>query len=364
MQIQFEARIGKVLAEMERQGVELFLVGPGSTLKYLAGYGVKADERLLLLVLSPGRKPFFVANKLYLRQLPIQEGALLWGDGEDAVSCLAAHLAGQGYPTGRVAVSKELPAHFVLPLLEALKSSRLELGGGLTDPLRIYKDEAEREAMRTACRLASQALEAVLDRGRWWLGKSESQFMGQLAFEMTSLGLKLPSGIVAVGEEAAVPHHATADTIIEEGKCLLVDFGGNYQNYNTDMTRTVHFGEPSDEFKKVYDIVLEAQYKGREAARLGNELQEVDRAARGYIASKGYGEFFTHRTGHGIGIDGHEGPSAQEGEHTIIAPGMAFSIEPGIYLPGKFGVRIEDQALITENGLEILHSVPRELRVF
>ena len=161
MQIQFEARIGKVLAEMERQGVELFLVGPGSTLKYLVGYGVKADERLLLLVLSPGRKPFFVANRLYLRQLPIQEGALLWGDGEDAVALLADHLAAQGYPTGRTAVSKELPAHFVLPLLEALKGARLELGGGLTDPLRIYKDEAERECMRTACRLASQALEAA-----------------------------------------------------------------------------------------------------------------------------------------------------------------------------------------------------------
>ena len=354
-----------VQKRIEEAGIGCFLAGPSSTMKYLTGYSGKPDERLFVLVMAAGQPAFVVANKLYELQasvIPVSD-YVYWSDGENGVEILCRELEKRHIDISAVAVDKSMPGMFLVPLLEHLKGAKLILGNKLVDDLRIYKDSTEMEYMSTACRLASDALKETVDRGSWWIGKTETEFMGQLAFEMTKRGLKLPSGIVAVGENAAIPHHLTGQTVIEKGKCLLVDFGGNYKNYNTDMTRTIFFGEPSDEFKRVYEIVLEANRRGKLAAKAGNQLQDVDRAARTYIASQGYGSYFTHRTGHGIGIDGHEGPSAGEGETTVIALGMAFSVEPGIYLPGKFGVRIEDQVLITEEGTKVLHDFPRELMI-
>lgn len=141
-----------------------------------------------------------------------------------------------------------------------------------------------------------------------------------------------------------------------------MDFGGTYRDYYTDMTRTFWFGEMDDGFRRVYDVVLAANAAAHEAAVLGNAMQEIDRAARRVITEAGYGEYFVHRTGHGVGIDVHESPNAAEGETAELRPGMAFSIEPGIYLPGRFGVRIEDLVLMTETGPEVLHKFPKELR--
>lgn len=361
----FQKRMETVQKRMEAAGIGCFLTGPSSTMKYLTGYSGKPDERLFVLVMAAGKKPFVVANQLYALQASVipTDDFVYWADGENGVEVLCRELERRGTDISSVAVDKSMPGMFLVPLMERLQGARLILGNSLVDDLRIYKDSSEMEAMMMACRLASEALEETVARGTWWIGKTETEFMGQLAFEMTKRGLKLPSGIVAVGANAAVPHHLTGQTVIETGKCLLVDFGGNYKNYNTDMMRTIHFGEPTDEFKQVYEIVLEANRRGKLAAKAGNQLQDVDRAARNYIESQGYGPYFTHRTGHGIGIDGHEGPSAGEGETTPIAAGMAFSVEPGIYLPGKFGVRIEDQILITETETKVLHDFQRELVV-
>lgn len=361
----FQKRMGIVQKRIEEAGIGCFIIGPSSTMKYLAGYSGKADERLFALVMAAGQEPFVVANKLYELQASVIPAGdyVYWSDGENGVEVLCGELRKRGVDLSSVAVDKSMPGMFLIPLLEGIKGTNWLLGNKLVDDLRVYKDGEEMRCMGEACRLASEALEATVERGTWWIGKTETEFMGQLAFEMTKRGLKLPSGIVAVGANAAVPHHLTGQTVIEQGKCLLVDFGGNYQNYNTDMTRTFHFGEPTDEFKRVYEIVLEANRRGKEAAKAGNLLQDVDRAARSYIEGQGYGPYFTHRTGHGIGIDGHEGPPAGEGETTPISPGMAFSVEPGIYLPGKFGVRIEDQILITEEGTKVLHDFARDLIV-
>ncbi len=357
------ARLAKVQAQLEQSDKTCFMVSPSSTMKYLTGYGGQADERLLLLVLAKGKKPFIIANKLCELQIctaPVDD-FIYWKDGEDAIGILMDALQQRQVDTSVTAVDKSLAGLFLIPISQQLKDSKIVLGNSLVDGLRVYKDEAEMAAMASACQRGAEALEATISRGKWWLGKTEVEFMAQLSFEMAQRGLKDPGSIVAVGANAAAPHHMNGQTLIEEGKCLLIDFGASYENYYTDMTRTYHFGQPSDEFKKVYDIVLEANRRGKEAARVGNLMQDVDRAARDYITAQGYGPYFTHRTGHGIGIDIHEGPPAAEGETTPIAVGMAFSIEPGIYLPGKFGIRIEDQALITKDGLRILHDVPREL---
>ena len=361
----FKRRLDIVKERLGKAGIGCFLVGPSSTLKYLSGYSGKADERLLALVITPDKDSFFIANKLYEPQINDTgfTDSVFWRDGENAVGILVNTLKERGISTENIAVDKSMPGMFIIPLCDNFPSSKVILGNSFVDDLRVYKDEEEMSYMMTACSKASEALKATIERGSYWLGRTESEFMGQLSLEVTNRGLALPNMIVAVGANAAAPHHITGQTVIEKGKCLLVDFGGKFKNYSTDMTRTFHFGEPSDEFKKVYDIVLEANRRGKEAAKAGNLLQDVDRAARGYIAEMGYGEYFTHRTGHGIGIDGHEGPSAEEGETTPIAPGMAFSVEPGIYLPGKFGVRIEDQVLMTNEGARILHDVSRELMV-
>lgn len=350
---------------MATQGIDCFLVGVSSTLRYLTGYSRKADERLLILVLTPKSDPFIVVNQMSVSQFPdsgIQD-MVPWADGDRPIPLLLAELGKRSIPTQKIAIEKSLTGHFLLPLMHALPHAKFSIGNALTDKLRLYKDETERELMATACRLANDAYAACMERGSAWIGKTENEFMAMLAFEMSTRGLAMPSGIVAAGEHAAVPHHVNSDTPIRESTCLLVDFGANYKGYHTDMTRTVHFGEPSEKFRTVYEIVLEALYKGHAAAKIGNQLQDVDNACRSHIADKGYGVQFIHRTGHGIGLDGHEGPSAAAGETTPIVPGMTFSIEPGIYLPGEFGVRIEDQAMITEDGLHILHSFPRELTI-
>ncbi len=358
-------RMSRVLEAMEKQGIDCFFAGPSATMRYLCGYSGKGDERLLFLVLAPGKKPFIIANKLYELQVctaPVEE-FVYWLDGEDAAGLLMKELRKREISVDTVAIDPTMPGRFFVPIMQQIPGSHMILGNGLVDPLRIYKDIEEMEYMAQACRWASAALENTISRGTWWIGKTEADFKDELCRQMTKQGLIAHGGVVAVGANAAVPHHITGQSVIEEGKCLLVDFSGNYEGYWSDMTRTFHFGEPTDEFKQVYEIVREANRRGKEAAKIGNYLQDVDRAARGYIESCGYGEYFTHRTGHGIGLEGHEGPSAAEGVEVPIVPGMCFSVEPGIYLPGKFGVRIEDQVQIREDGRHVLHDVPRELRI-
>ena len=362
----YSSRAARMEEILKKEGIDCFLVTPSSDMKYLCGYSIHGDERFLALVLAPGHEPFIIANILYELQVtetPVEEFTY-WPDGDNPFALLKKELSARGIKTDTIAVDSAMPALFTIQLKDLYPEARLVNGSPLVQPLRIYKDSTELEMMREATKRADIALKKCMDRGTYWIGKTESEFRAQLVYEMTCLGIPDCGGIAAVGANAAVPHHNPGDTVIEMGKCLLIDFGGTYKNYNTDMTRTYHFGEPSDKFKEVYHIVLEANLAGEEAAKAGNALQDVDRAARAVITKAGYGDYFIHRTGHGIGIDCHEGPSAGEGELTEIRPGMAFSCEPGIYLPGEFGVRIEDQVMIELDGTTtVLHKLPKELTV-
>ncbi len=362
----FTPRVENMNNILKKEGIDCFFVTPSSDMKYLCGYSIKGDERFLALVLAPGHEPFIIANILYELQVtetPITEFTY-WPDGEDPFALLKTEMEKRGIAHDTIAVDSSMPALFTLQLTSLYPDAEFVNGSPLVQPLRIYKDRQEMDCMIEATAKADIALKKCMDKGLYWIGKTESDFMAELAYEMTCLGLAAPGATVAVGANAAVPHHNTGNTVIEMGKCLLIDFGGTYKNYSTDMTRTYHFGEPSAKFREVYQVVLEANLAGEEAAKAGNELQDVDRAARDVIEKAGYGEYFIHRTGHGIGIDCHEGPSAGAGETTIIRPGMAFSCEPGIYLPGEFGVRIEDQVLIEEDGsTKVLHKLPKELTV-
>ncbi|MDR0759656.1 MAG: Xaa-Pro peptidase family protein [Treponema sp.] len=357
-------RLQKTRELMEEQGVDLFLVSPSPNLRYLSGYSLPGDERLFLLVLPVQGDPFVLANALYRAQAEIMPVSdyVFWSDGQDPLAILKAELERRGFADGKTALEPSLPSLFSVPLSRTLPKTEFVLGSPLTAPQRQYKDSAELDLIRRASALADHVLEALISRKEYWVGKTERDFAGELAAQMRSAAFETSASIVAVGANAAVPHHVTGDAVIQQGKGLLIDFWGSFEGYFTDCSRTFFVGEPDQEFETVYKIVLEAHCAAEAKARPGNLLGDVDAAARSVIEGYGYGKYFTHRTGHGIGMEAHEGPPAALGETTPVKPGMVFSIEPGIYLPGKLGVRIENLVAIGEQGPEVLHHYPRELK--
>jgi Xaa-Pro dipeptidase len=362
----YTARMEKVRNAMAGQEIDLFLVSPSSNLFYLTGYGLGCDERLFLLALPLQGEPFIIANQLYKEQvkpLPVKD-QVYWTDGEDPFTLLKVEIEKRKFKLKSAALEPQIPALFSLPLAQAFPETHFSLGSPLTDPLRQIKDANELDLIRRACHESDGALAALMKGdGRCWIGKTEAEFCQALSAEFSSRGLSSFGASVQAGANAAVPHHSTGDTVIAQGSCLLVDFWGRYKGYYTDCTRTFHFGKPDSEFEKIYAIVLEAHLAAESKAYVGNTLGDVDFAARSVIEKSGYGEYFTHRTGHGLGIDVHEGDSANRGVMVNLKPGMVFSIEPGIYLPGRFGVRIENLVAVGEKGPQTLHSYPRDLRV-
>jgi Xaa-Pro dipeptidase len=361
----YSERMQKVRRGMAEKGIDVFLVSPSSNLFYLSGYGIGPDERLFLLVLPRDGDAFIIANILYREQvkpLPVAD-QLYWKDGDDPFRLLSDEIKKRNITVKTAALEPQIPALFTLRLSETFPDASFTLGSALTDPLRRLKDACELELIRRACSESDRALAALIDMGMFWLGKTEADFYRALGAEFDRGGLSSFGASVQVGANAAIPHYSTGTTPIKKGNCLLVDFWGRYAGYYTDCTRTFHFGRPDSEFEKIYSIVLEAHLAAQDKARPGNTLEDVDRAARSVIEKHGYGEYFTHRTGHGLGIDVHEGESLNTGVRIPIEPGMVFSIEPGIYLPGRYGVRIENLVAVNENGPEVLHNFPRELTV-
>jgi Xaa-Pro dipeptidase len=360
----FLNRTEKVREAMSEKGIDVFFAGPSSNLFYLTGIESPADERLFLLILPREAEPFVLCNlvnKEQIKTLYINE-KIFWKDGEDPFTLLKTEIEKRNIKLKTAALEAGLPALFSLPLSQAFSDARFTLGSSLVDPLRRIKDPDELDCIRKACRESDRALAALINRGRYWIGKTETEFSNALSAEICRGGLTGFGASVQAGSNAAIPHYNTGNAVIKEG-CLLVDFWARCEGYYTDCSRTLWFGRPEPEFEKIHAIVLEAQLAAEAKARPGNTLSDVDKAARSVIEKYGYGEYFTHRTGHGAGIDVHEGTSVNTGEYAPVEPGMVFSIEPGIYLPGRFGVRIENLVAIRETNPEILHNFPRELQV-
>jgi D-alanyl-D-alanine dipeptidase len=228
--------------------------------------------------------------------------------------------------------------------------------------LRAIKDADELERLTAAGAAADASFEDIAQVR--FAGRRESEIGADLAGFLRKHGhSQVDFTVVGSGPNGANPHHELGERVIEEGDMVVLDFGGIKDGYGSDTTRTVHVGEPTDEEREVHEIVRRAQQAGFEAVRPGVACQEIDRAARKVIADAGYGDYFIHRVGHGIGLTTHEPPYMVEGETHLIEPGMCFSIEPGIYLPGRFGVRIEDIVCATEDGGRRLNNTAREMRV-
>ncbi|MFD8804481.1 aminopeptidase P family protein [Streptomyces sp. NPDC059597] len=358
----YRARMARATREAADAGLAGLLVAPGPDMVWLTGYTPPAvTERLTLLVLVPGGEPVLVVPTLEAPDAEAAAGSTAlglrpWTDGVDPYAVTAALLDGRG----RFGVSDNTWAMHLLGFQRALPHSSY---AALTDALpmlRAVKDAAEVELVAAAGAAADAAFEEI--RKVPFADRRESDVAQDLADLLRRFGhSQVDFTIVGSGPNGANPHHEVGDRFIRHGDMVVLDFGGLKDGYGSDTTRTVHVGEPTDEEQRVHDLVRAAQEAGVQAVRPGVACQEVDRAARAVITEGGYGEYFIHRTGHGIGVTTHEPPYLIEGEDQPLVPGMCFSVEPGVYLPGRFGVRIEDIVTVTEDGGRRLNNTTREM---
>ncbi|MFH9727224.1 aminopeptidase P family protein [Streptomyces sp. NPDC017254] len=347
----YRARMARATESAAAAGLAGVIVAPGPDLVYLTGYRPTAiTERLTFLVLAVGQEPVLVVPTLEAPDAERATGAAAltlrdWTDGKDPYAVTAPLLDADG----RFGVSDNAWAMHLLGLQKALpETSYVSLTEALP-MLRGVKDAHELARIAAAGAAADRAYGEILKVR--FAGRKETDVAADLAALLMRFGhSQVDFTVVGSGPNGANPHHEAGDRVIGHGDMVVLDFGGLKHGYGSDTTRTVHVGEPTDEERRVHDLVREAQQAGFEAVRPGVACQDVDRAARKVITDAGYGEYFIHRTGHGIGVTTHEPPYMIEGEELPIVPGMCFSIEPGVYLPGRFGVRIEDIVTATEDG--------------
>ena len=360
----FAARMERAAARAAEAGLTGLLVTPGPDLLYLTGYApIAITERITLLAIHPARPPAMIVPILERPDAEAAPGGpalslVDWKDGDDPYRATSTLLDSQG----RYAVSDSAWAMHLLGLQAALPEASYASMTQAVPMLRAVKGSDELERLAAAGAAADAALEEIVQVR--FAGRRESEVGTDLADLLRKHGhSQVDFTVVGSGPNGANPHHEMGERTIQEGDMVVLDFGGLKDGYGSDTTRTVHVGDPTDEEREVFEIVRRAQQAGFEAVRPGVACQDIDRAARKVIADAGYGEYFIHRVGHGIGMTTHEPPYMIEGETHAIEPGMCFSIEPGIYLPGRFGVRIEDIVAATEDGGRRLNNTSREMRI-
>lgn len=344
---------------MQTGGIDCLMVGVGADLEYLAGYRGMPSERLTMLVIPIDDEPTLLVPRLEAPRVPGGPFRLEpWGETQEPVALAAVHA---GRPTV-TAVGDTTWAVFLLELLSLLPSSTFVPASVVTSPLRSIKEAAEVEALRQAAAAADRVSARIPGEVRF-AGRTERAIGADVTRMLIEEGHETASfWIVASGPNSSSPHHEPGDRVIEVGDAVVIDFGGRRAGYSSDTTRTFSVGAAGPKLKEVHGVVAQAQGAARSSARSDVSAESVDAVARRTIADAGYGEFFIHRLGHGIGLDGHETPYLVQGNSTHLAPGHAFSLEPGVYLPGEFGVRIEDIAVIADDGsLDVLNNADRGL---
>ncbi len=351
-------RIASVLDNLAAQGLSQLLVCDPRSIQYLTGAYVEPGERFLGLLLRAGEsRPTLFLNELFTAPADIEAEVVSFNDTDDPIALLAERCDA----AAALGCDKNLPARFLIPMMERNVAAGFALASDAVDDARAIKDDEERALMRAA----SATNDAAMARFRELVheGATEQEIAGKLEDIYRELGAQGHSfaPIVSFGANAADPHHEPDGTVLKEGDVVLFDVGCRQDEYCADMTRTFFFGEPDEEQRRVYEIVRQANEAGRAAVHPGARFCDIDGAARKVIEDAGYGPYFTHRLGHQIGLDVHEPGDVSSVNEAQVQPGMCFSIEPGIYLPGRFGVRIEDLVIVTEDGCEVLNSYPRDL---
>lgn len=350
----YEERIRRVLDAMAKMGLTQMLVADPQSIYYLTGYSNEPYERLFAFYLSADGKHKFFLNRLF--QDPKSAYEQVWfSDTDDGVAVLAAGVDAEK-PIG---IDKVWAARFLLPLMERNPNSRPVLASDCVDDARACKDAKEQELMREASRVNDLVMERAAALLK--VGVTEKEIAAYIAAQYEAEGCEGLSfdTIVSFGANAADPHHGPDGTTLKEGDCIVIDMGCKKNKYCSDMTRTFFCKSAPPKYAAIHDLVREANERAEALIRPGVVLKDVDAAARGHIAAAGYGEYFNHRLGHFIGQIDHEKGDVSATSEIVAKPGMIFSIEPGVYLPGEFGVRVEDLVLVTEDGCERLNKVDK-----
>jgi len=363
------SRFDKLNASLRNSDLDAVILNPGPTLTHLTGLHFHLMERPVVLLFATDRIPAIVLPELELQKvasLPYDlqvfaypENPSEWGDVFRKAT-QALNLDGK-----RIGVE---PRQLRLMEFHYVQGGAPEAdypdGSDVLSGLRLRKDKSEVEAMRRAVKIAQDALEATIPTMK--IGMTEKAIAAELVIQLLRHGSDpdLPfAPIVSGGPNAANPHASPSDRKLQPGDLLVVDWGAGYEGYISDLTRTFAVKDVDEECRKIHKIVQEANAAGRAAGRPGVPCAAVDKAARDVIEQAGYGVYFTHRTGHGIGMEGHEEPYMRGDNMQLLEPGMAYTVEPGIYLPNRNGVRIEDNVVITETGADVLSDMQREIRI-
>jgi Xaa-Pro aminopeptidase len=351
-------RVDRARRVLEQHGLDALLLSVGSDLPYLTGYRAMPLERLTMAVVTADGPVSLVVPELEAPRVARRDDLLTvmpWGETSDPIALVAA-AAGDA---AACALGDETWSVFLLALQEAMPGCRFVPAAPLMATLRMRKDAAEIDALRRAAEAADRVVARLRDHR--FAGTTERALAGEIAAMTVAEGHDAATfTIVASGPNSASPHHEPGDRVIASGDAVVVDFGGTVDGYNSDTTRTFHVGRAGEEYLAVHATVRRAQEAALAAVRPGVAAGEVDRTARRIIEDAGHGEHFIHRTGHGIGLDVHEHPYLVADGPVPLEPGMTFSIEPGIYLPGRFGVRIEDIVVVGSDGAVALNTSTHE----
>jgi len=360
------ARLLRARAEAQEAGLDALVISPGPDLRYLTGYDAIAMERLTALVVPSDDEPHVVVPALEAPAASVSPiGALglpisTWSETDDPYALVAAII---GSSKAVVGIDNHMWAEKVLRLREAMPMAQQRLAGVVLNSMRMRKSAGEVEALR----LAGAAIDRVHARvpGLFRAGRTEREIGRDIADAIIQEGhVRVDFVIVASGPNGASPHAEVSDRVLHPGEPVVVDIGGTMPDgYCSDETRTYCLGEPPDDFLTPYTALLQAQQAAVRSVRPGVTCASVDAVAREVLSSAGFGDYFIHRTGHGIGLETHEEPYIVSGNERALEPGFAFSIEPGVYLPGRYGARIEDIVVCTDTGVESMNERPRELLV-
>lgn len=354
-------RLDRVRAAMREQGVDVLMLSVGHDLPYLTGYLAMPLERLTMLVVPRDGDASLLIPQLEAPRVVEHPGVFTlvpWGETTDPVGMAAQLAAG----AGTVAIGDQMWARFLVELLPHLPGATYRRSVDVVGPLRMAKDAAEIAALRAAGAAADRVAAQLHQGDIPLIGRTEAEVSEDISARLIAEGhQRVNFAIVAAGANAASPHHHASSRVIREGEIVLCDFGGTMNGYCSDITRCVFTGEPSTEVAEAYAVLHEAQAAAVAAATVGTSCEDVDLAARRVIADAGFGDYFIHRTGHGIGLEEHEDPYIVSGNTLPLAAGHAFSIEPGIYVPGRWGMRLEDIVVASTDGPDPLNLANHDL---
>lgn len=359
------ARLRKLQQAMEAQGVDLVAVPPGPNFFYLAGFTPKPDERPSFLLVTARGTGFLIPSLNWeqaQQELRHLSGAAMesYRDEDDPAGVMGSLATQLGGPVRRLAVDDAMRADFLLLLRRTWPEAEVGLASGLVSSLRMIKGPAELALLEESAALADEAVMAAAAACRPGATELDVAAAAADAFRRGGAQEVLFTSI-ASGPNGALPHHHTGERVLEASDGVTVDVGARLKGYASDITRAVTVGEPSKEYVAVHRVVDAAVQAALAVIKPGVRCGDVDRAARAVIEEAGYGPYFVHRTGHGLGLEGHEAPSVTGANDLILEEGMVFTVEPGIYLPGRFGIRLEEVAVVTATGVRTLSRLPWDI---